>query len=369
MSREIELLRVFVSSPGDTIHERDLIREVIDEQNVSWGSYLGIMFEFIGWETHTYPSVDTDPQEVINRQIPDYDVYVGILATRLGTPTPRYNSGTVEEFEDAYARLEHNPNISIMFYFRTIDSNAIDPDEHQRIKEFQQKLSTRGVYYFSYRNLAEFEAAIRLHFIRLFQRRIDFTAIETRNLTSQENLQIIIAFFRAIYHQWRLRRRSKQIIKTYSKLGDSVEQAFRKLENRTLDDPNIPLQLKNRIAATLAKDFRTYSKALRSHSFYFLDRVTAALLCYIEAFSLIRITRNRPTVYQRLAFVLTRLLEALKFATEGTGRLVMSIGRFPEINPQLSGAKQNALKTTKFFYEELMGLNNLAEELQELLNE
>jgi hypothetical protein len=106
MPIEIELLRVFVSSPSDTIAERNLVKKIIEEQNNFWSDYLYAMLEFVGWETHTYPGIGTDPQEVINRQIPAYDVYIGILATRLGMPTPRYASGTVEEFEDAYAKLK-----------------------------------------------------------------------------------------------------------------------------------------------------------------------------------------------------------------------------------------------------------------------
>ncbi len=104
MPKEIKLLRVFVSSPSDTNSERELVERIIHEQNTYWGEVLGIMFEYVGWETHTYPAIGVDPQEVINGQVTDYDVYIGILATRLGTATPRFSSGTVEEFEGAYRK-------------------------------------------------------------------------------------------------------------------------------------------------------------------------------------------------------------------------------------------------------------------------
>ena len=51
------------------------------------------------------PGLGLDVQQVVTEQIPcDYEVYVGILCTRVGTPTPRALSGTVEEFEDARRR-------------------------------------------------------------------------------------------------------------------------------------------------------------------------------------------------------------------------------------------------------------------------
>ena len=41
----------------------------------------------------------SDPQQIINSQVSDeYDIFIGILWTRFGTPTERAGSGTEEEF-------------------------------------------------------------------------------------------------------------------------------------------------------------------------------------------------------------------------------------------------------------------------------
>ena len=43
--------------------------------------------------------IRSDPQDVVNRQIGEYDLFVGILWNRMGTPTAVATSGTEEEFQ------------------------------------------------------------------------------------------------------------------------------------------------------------------------------------------------------------------------------------------------------------------------------
>ncbi|MYD31374.1 MAG: DUF4062 domain-containing protein, partial [Nitrospira sp. SB0661_bin_20] len=63
--------------------------------------------DVVRWETRTTPGFGKDPQDVINKQISDaYDIFIGIMWTRFGTPTPRAGSGTEEEFLRAYDRYK-----------------------------------------------------------------------------------------------------------------------------------------------------------------------------------------------------------------------------------------------------------------------
>lgn len=51
------------------------------------------------FETDIMPGFGSDPQAVINEQInDDFDIFVGLLKGKFGTPTPRAGSGTEEEF-------------------------------------------------------------------------------------------------------------------------------------------------------------------------------------------------------------------------------------------------------------------------------
>ena len=54
--------------------------------------------------------------QIINKQISDnYEIYLGIFWTKYGSPTDEYDSGVIEEFENAIKL-----NKKIMFYFNII---------------------------------------------------------------------------------------------------------------------------------------------------------------------------------------------------------------------------------------------------------
>jgi len=111
MPKRVTILRVFVASPGDVDEERRSLEDVIRELNLIWTKQKEVMLELVEWETHVHPGFSADAQAVINDQIADqYDIFIGVLGTRFGTPTGRAASGTEEEFERAYTRWTKNPD-------------------------------------------------------------------------------------------------------------------------------------------------------------------------------------------------------------------------------------------------------------------
>ena len=105
MPRRITEINIFVASPGDVAEERKAVDIVVSEINKTLKDYHELAFNVIKWETDAQPGIDVDPQAVINKQIPvDYDIFLGIMCARFGTPTGRAASGTEEEFNRAYER-------------------------------------------------------------------------------------------------------------------------------------------------------------------------------------------------------------------------------------------------------------------------
>jgi hypothetical protein len=104
--RQEHVFSLFVASPGDVADERNRLEEIIRELNITWSRELGIRLELVRWETHAYPGISQDAQAVINEQIPaDYDLFIGLMWCRYGTPTGRAGSGTIEEFQFLYRTL------------------------------------------------------------------------------------------------------------------------------------------------------------------------------------------------------------------------------------------------------------------------
>src|SRR3954451_452057 len=111
MPRNLVSLRVFVASPSDVQSERSRVSRVVHDMNLATSGEHGVQLEVISWETHASPAFGSDPQAVINSQVPsDYDIFVGVLWARVGTPTPRSKSGTLEEYQLAYQRWRADPS-------------------------------------------------------------------------------------------------------------------------------------------------------------------------------------------------------------------------------------------------------------------
>ncbi len=173
MARQEHVLSVFVASPSDVEAERGKLEDVIREFNVAWSREFSVRFDLVRWETHAHPGTGADAQDVINEQIPDdYDLFVGIMWHRYGTPTGRAGSGTVEEFDRAKTRYDNDPkSIQLMIYFKDepVPPSKLDPEQLAKVNVFRESLGDEGALYWKFDEVEQFEKLIRLHLIRQFQ--------------------------------------------------------------------------------------------------------------------------------------------------------------------------------------------------------
>ncbi len=173
MARQETIISVFVASPANMAEERAHLEDIVSELNITWSSSLGIRLELLKWETHSHAAIGTDAQSVINAQIPsDYDIFVGLMGSKFGTPTSRFGSGTEEEFERARQRFESDPgSIEVMFYFKDVPftPNLADLEEIRKVLEFREKISGHGALYFTFDSSDSFEKLLRVHLSRKVQ--------------------------------------------------------------------------------------------------------------------------------------------------------------------------------------------------------
>jgi galactose-1-phosphate uridylyltransferase len=115
MENNLKKIRVFVASPHDVEPERQKVKNIIENLNTVY-SGRKIYIEFVGWEIFI-PGMGR-PQEVINNQIGEFDIFIGIMWKWFGKPTGVAESGTEEEFRIAYKKWEQDKNNKkITFYF------------------------------------------------------------------------------------------------------------------------------------------------------------------------------------------------------------------------------------------------------------
>ncbi len=140
-------IRLFISSPGDVAAERQQATVVVEQINRILGPFYDVHIEVLDWRTHVAPDMGR-PQEVINRQIKDYDIFLGIMWKRFGMPTGVAESGTKEEFDIAYSNWEKFRRPRILFYFNQTaysPKTAKEASQSVKVLTFKERLGKKGL--------------------------------------------------------------------------------------------------------------------------------------------------------------------------------------------------------------------------------
>ena len=165
MSSTRKILRAFLASPGDLQEERQAIRSVVAEFNESWADELGYQVELLGWE-ETVAGYGR-PQHLINQEVDQCDLFIGMIWKRWGTPPSEggeFTSGFHEEFERSMARRERSDRPEISLFFKTIPKDLmIDPgDDLKRVLKFREKIiSKKKILFQNFSTIHDMEGLVR----------------------------------------------------------------------------------------------------------------------------------------------------------------------------------------------------------------
>ncbi|ODJ92259.1 hypothetical protein BB779_04090 [Pseudomonas viridiflava] len=157
---QAKIFKCFIASPGDTAPEREICDEVFSKINTTIGQSMNFRVESKRWENDARPSFGVDGQDVINRQLlKEYEIFIGLMWTKFGAPTPRAGSGTEEEFNQAFEAYQKSSNVEIMMYFNTADVpfKAINIEQFGKVGEFKKKVASLGGLYKEYSGAEEFK--------------------------------------------------------------------------------------------------------------------------------------------------------------------------------------------------------------------
>lgn len=165
--KDVRQIKIFIACPGDIINEQHSIKLVVDEINKTSGEHNNYNLELLNWKTDTYTQIGEDVQEVINKQIePKYDILVGILWQKVGTPTKRGKSGTIEEITIALTNKEKEQ----LIYFKIespLDMNHINLNQLSKINRYKKDLKSKGVLYKEFNSTSHFETLFRIDLTNL----------------------------------------------------------------------------------------------------------------------------------------------------------------------------------------------------------
>lgn len=143
MAYTATVLPVMIASPGDVHEERQAARGVIHDWNYIHSLSTNSVLMPVGWETHSSPDLGGRAQELINdRVLADCDLLVGIFWTRLGSPTGKSASGTVEEIE---RHVDAGKPAMVYFSARPVAPEQFELDQYNMVRKFKIWCQDKGL--------------------------------------------------------------------------------------------------------------------------------------------------------------------------------------------------------------------------------
>lgn len=136
------VLRVIVASPGDVLPERDLACQVVHLWNAQHAEDKETVLLPVRWEIDAVPAFGERAQDIINRQIVmNSDILLAFFWTRLGTPTGKEASGTVEEI-----RLFAAARKPVLIYFSSAPLPAkVDIRQYRALLAFKKQARMKAL--------------------------------------------------------------------------------------------------------------------------------------------------------------------------------------------------------------------------------
>ncbi|MGI4870458.1 MAG: hypothetical protein ACRYFX_04680 [Janthinobacterium lividum] len=168
----VTIYKCFIASPGDTQAEREACDKVFAEINKTAGHNGDFRIESWKWENDARPSFGIDGQDVVNKQVgQDYQLFIGIMYKRFGSPTSRAESGTEEEFNIAYEKHKRKEDVEIMMYFNDapVNPRGIDLGQLEKVNQFKDRVTDLGGLYCEYNGVDDFAEKLRGHLYSFFR--------------------------------------------------------------------------------------------------------------------------------------------------------------------------------------------------------
>ncbi len=178
MAFQANIYHVMLASPSDVKREREIFPSILDSLNALHSERENAVILPIKFETHFTPEMGERPQALVNKHLVNKsDILVGIFWTKLGTPTGKANSGSVEEIEEFLAKGK-----PVLLYFSNepIVAGSIDIEQYQSLKVFRDKCFSEGLVE-TYNTVDDFREKVSRHLLEIIRR---FQGNETKTQPS-----------------------------------------------------------------------------------------------------------------------------------------------------------------------------------------
>lgn len=373
----IRKIKLFISCPGDITNEIDTIKLVVNGINKTSGKQNGFIIDILHWDEDTYTEIGEDGQDVINKQI-KYDILVGLLWLKTGTPTKREKSGTIEEIN----RALKNNKVEQLIYFKTSlpDSlEQIDPKSLQKVKDYKEELMSNGVLIKQFDSIEKFDSLFQINLSNLIADKLlpkiyndrsqeiksinnkkdnsDFS--EIRNLISEiENSDILDIDVFSIADE--VTSYLDTITSSMEVMTGVTETLTNNLIKRTNEINSIQNIKDNRLKQSKSKKtINLLSKELKEHNEGINTEIpifSENLLQLGNSYSQLILTSNslEPNDDSGLRSSMLDFRNSLQYVMESTASLLKEIMKWPPLNKNFNESKRETEVTLKNLMKEFL---------------
>ncbi|UTW61320.1 DUF4062 domain-containing protein [bacterium SCSIO 12741] len=368
MPKQISLFRVFLASPSDLHDEREIVGEVIDELNTSAFLHSDVQVQLLKWENAVNPGIANYPQQVINSDIgKDYDIFLGILWSKFGTPTPQYGSGTEEEYQIAVKNRSESPSKEIMIYFKTapIPFKSIDPESIRAINNFKNNLGDDGVLYWEFNSTDEFRKLLRMQLMRKVQ---DLKQIprEIENLVKPIQEDIYEEELGLIDYSEIGEESIENLLEILNRIssatvwiGKRFEEMAREIDAEIAKDPEMGNKKKRRLVNSAADDMHSYVQRIKAEIPLYSENIEKAIDSYSNAIK-ISIEMGSEEVDELEAAIssIKEFVLTIEESIESGNEFLEVVKSLPRMTKEFNRAKRTTSKTLEELYAEFqIGIN------------
>jgi hypothetical protein len=387
MPSTVTKYKIFLASPSDLKDDRSSIDEVIKELNISYGRQNEIFLELLKWETHSAPGISTiHPQKIINNDLgTDYDLFIGIIWGKFGTPTDTAESGTEEEFLNAFNRFQQNPNsLQILFYFKNapISMNEIKPDQVKRIQEFKSEIGNhKKTLYFEYNEISELNQFLRIHIpIRINNLKNSKPnlkkTIETTIITKPIFAEVIEEEYGLIDYQIMMQEYVLESNQSLNRISEATTWIGEQFNKKTTEIGTI-VASGNQTNLKIVKDFFVRTAKVMDN---YANRIEPEIPIFFYNFektidsmsNLYNITRNDLTISDEEIESTNNSINVLSSgiisAIKGMTSFLNSIEGFPRMSKEFNKAKTNVVEKLEDLLAKLKTSYSIAIELQKSIH-
>lgn len=367
MPQLISKFKIFLASPSDLWEERESLDDVIKELNNNYGRQNNIIIELLKWETNSAPGIATDSiQSLINNDIPDYDLFIGLLWIRFGTPTKHFGSGTEEEFNLAYEKFKKNSSsVQILIYFKIGSPPLLDeiiPEELIKVIAFKKDLGEKNILYWDFNNKGELERFLRTHIPARIETLKKESLLKFGNKTENvdeidDSVKIneeieelgLIDYQEQSEEYFEISNKALGRISDATKwIGNEISKKAEEIEKLVIKNKNKPLsyQVQRNIFGRTANIMNEFSTMITADIPIFVNNFEAGIDAFSELVNIYRQDFNG--IYEdeiKNAIVsIENLIDQIQHGANGMKSFLSSVAHLPRMSKELNGAKRKMVQ-------------------------